>query len=117
MNQLRFYTDVHISKATVIQLRQKDVDIIHCGEVGMSDAEDEDHLRYATENGRIMITCDEDFERYHAMWQTASHEHGGIVYFKMNESCKEIGLIVKEVLFLCQAANYQTDLYNQIWRV
>jgi predicted nuclease of predicted toxin-antitoxin system len=116
MSTPRFYTDVHIAIEAVRQLRHKGVAIIHCGDVGMSDADDESHLEYASTNRLVMVTCDADFERYHAQWQTVPREHAGIVYFKMSEGCKDIGTIVREILFLHEAANYETDLYNQIWR-
>ncbi|MEO8394342.1 MAG: DUF5615 family PIN-like protein, partial [Chloroflexota bacterium] len=46
----------------VDQLRKKGVDILHCGEVGMSDADDSEHLLYAVQDKRVMVTCDADFE-------------------------------------------------------
>ncbi len=112
----RFYTDVHIAREAVRQLRNKGVDIIHAGSVGMADAEDRTHLAYATQERRVMVTCDEDFEHYHAEWQASEREHSGIVYFRMNDQCQSISIVVREILFLWEAANYETDLYNQIWR-
>jgi hypothetical protein len=117
MTSIRFYTDVHIAREVVRQLQQKGVDIIHCGDVGMSDADDEDHLQYATANGRVMVTCDEDYEHLSAAWQAAGRAHGGIVYFMTGEKCKSIGLIVREILFLHEASVYEDDLYNRVWRV
>jgi hypothetical protein len=34
----------------------------------------------------------------------------------MADQCKSIGVIVREILFLHQAAHHPTDLYNQLWR-
>jgi predicted nuclease of predicted toxin-antitoxin system len=116
MSLIKFYTDVHISREAVRQLQLKGVDIIHCGDVGMSDADDTAHLEYATQNGRVMITCDADFEQINAAWQAASRPHGGIVYITSGEKCKAIGEIVKEILFLHQASDYETDVYNKVWR-
>ena len=110
MSAIRFYTDVHIAREAVDQLRKKGVDIIHCGEVGMSDAADSDHLMYAVKDGRVMVSCDADFERLHSEWQAAGREHSGIVYFRMKDQCQSISVVVRE------AADYQTDLYNQVWR-
>lgn len=116
MTSIKFYTDVHIATEAVRQLRQKGVDIIHCGELGLSDVDDITHLKTATEQGRVMVSCDEGFERYHAQWQKAGRHHAGIVYFRMKDQCQSISLIVRELLFLHEAADYETDLYNQIWR-
>lgn len=35
----------------------------------------------------------------------------------MSDQCKLISIIVREILFLHETADYQTDLYNQLWRV
>lgn len=117
MPSIQFYTDVHISKQAVRQLRNRGIDIVHCTEVDLADADDETHLQYAAHHQRVMVSCDEDFERYHVEWQRTGREHSGIIYVQMGEKCKDIGLIVKEILFLEQAAVYETDLYNQVWRV
>ena len=82
----------------------------------MSDADDSDHLMYAVNDERVMVTCDADFERYHAEWQAAGRAHCGIIYFRMKDQCQSISVVVRELLFLHEAADYQTDLYNQIWR-
>jgi len=82
----------------------------------MADAEDEQHLNYAIQHGRVLVSCDDDFERLHAEAQAVAQEHNGIVYFRMTDQCKSIGIVVRELLFLNEAADYETDLYNQIWR-
>ena len=38
------------------------------------------------------------------------------MYFRMKDQCQSISIVVNELLFLYQAADYETDLYNQIWR-
>ena len=43
-------------------------------------------------------------------------EHAGIVYFRMKDQCQSISIVVRELLFLHEAADYETDLYNQVWR-
>jgi predicted nuclease of predicted toxin-antitoxin system len=113
---IKFYTDVHIAREAVRQLRQKGIDIIHCGDANLSDADDLVHLEYATQQRRVMVSCDEGFERYHALWQTQGKQHAGIVYFRMQDQCQSISIVVREIIFLHEAADYETDLYNRIWR-
>jgi len=62
------------------------------------------------------VTCDEDFERLYAEWQSAERERTGIVYFRMADQCKSISIVVREIIFLHEAADYKADLYNQVWR-
>ena len=61
MSRAIFYTDAHIHYAAVKQLRDKGVDIVRCQDVGMDDASDSEHLTYATDQGRVVVTCDKDF--------------------------------------------------------
>ena len=58
---IKFYTDSHIAKTIVAQLRQRNVDVVRCQEVGRDDADDVEHLEYATSQGRTVITSDADF--------------------------------------------------------
>ena len=113
---IKFFTDVHIAKEAVKQLHRKGVDIIHCDEVGLANADDAELFVYAVSQERVMVSCDDDFERYHAQWQAEGQEHADIVYFRMKDQCKSISVVVREILFLHKAADYMTDLYNQIWR-
>jgi len=115
--QPRFYADVHVSREAANQLRRKGVDITQGIEVGLADADDTTHLIYATERGLALISCDADFLVLHQEWQTQNHQHGGIIYFRMPDQCKSISLLVKEILFLHETADYELDLYNQVWRV
>jgi len=112
-----FFCDVHIAVEAVKQLQTKGVDIIHAGDVGLSDADDPELLLYAIGNERVMVSCDDDFVRWHNYYQQKQNEHSGIVYFRMYDQCKSISIVVRELLFLHEAAEYQTDLYNQLWRV
>ncbi|KAB2866973.1 MAG: hypothetical protein F9K46_01270 [Anaerolineae bacterium] len=114
---IKFYLDSHIDKEVAAQLRNKCVDVIHCAEVGMQDASDLDHLLYATQNGRILVTCDAGIEyQLHYDWLVEGREHAGIAYFNAADDCKSISIIISELLFLFEAADYEADLYNQFWR-
>ncbi len=114
--EIVFFTDDHVSKIAVNQLRRKGVSVIHCTEVDMKRVRDEQLLEYTTQQGYIMVSCDRDFEDLHYQWQMAGRRHGGIVYFRMEDQCKSIGKVVEELLFLFEAADYEADLYNQLWR-
>jgi predicted nuclease of predicted toxin-antitoxin system len=114
---LKFYTDVHIAIEAITQLRSKGVDIIHCSEEGLDEAQDKVLLERAVELERVFVSCDSDFEGYHVEWLQSGKQHVGIVYFRMFDQCQSVGLIVREILFLSEAADTPHDLQNQIWRV
>lgn len=74
--KIRFYTDEHVGKAVVRGLRQRGVDVLTALEAGMLGSPDEEHLKRARNEGRVIFTQDDDFLRLHA----ADVDHGGIVY-------------------------------------
>ncbi len=62
---IKFYTDTHIARVVATQLRQRSIDVIRCEEVGMALAGDFEHLAYATEQGRSVVTNDQGFSGHH----------------------------------------------------
>jgi predicted nuclease of predicted toxin-antitoxin system len=113
---LKFYTDVHISREAVKQLRSKGVDIIHCAEVGMDNAKDPEHWEYVIENERIMVTCDRGFTDRHFQELAEGRDHAGVVYFRMEDECQSISIVVRTILQIHEAADDPKDMYNQLWR-
>ena len=45
---MTFYTDGHIAIERVKQLRRKGIDVVHSGDVGVSDVPDSTRLPYAS---------------------------------------------------------------------
>lgn len=74
--RLRFYTDEHFPGLLVQVLRSHGIDVLTAAEAGMSGSTDLAHLRFATSQGRVVITYDDDFLVLH----TANPEHAGIAY-------------------------------------
>jgi predicted nuclease of predicted toxin-antitoxin system len=40
---MKLYADTHIPKQVAIQLRQKGVDIVRCEDIGLAEADDNEH--------------------------------------------------------------------------
>ena len=57
-------------------LRQRGVDVLTVAEAGLLGASDEQHLKRASTDDRVVFTQDADFLRLH----TAGVGHAGIVY-------------------------------------
>ncbi len=110
---LKFYTDKHIPKAAVKQLRARGIDIVRCEEVGLGDAKDADHLEYAASQGRVMITRDQDFARLNKKWMLEEKHHAGILLFlKQVQGNAATGIIVSAVLLYHETTEDSLD--NQL---
>lgn len=84
--ELRFYTDEHVSRAVVRGLRHRGADVLTAVEAGMLGASDAEHLERAHSEGRVIFTQDDDFLKMHIAGVT----HSGIVYASQQASISEI---------------------------
>lgn len=120
MNELKFYFDTHIAKAVAAQLRLRGVDVVRCEEVGMAEASDIEHLEYATESGRAMVSMDKHFPAWHQVWQAEGKTHHGIFRVQSHlQGDGGIGTIVQELLDYHQliatgAGTLEYDIVNQL---
>lgn len=85
-DRLTFYMDEHVPKAVTEGLRRRGVDVVTVQEAGLQGATDTQHLKRATQEGRVIVTQDADFLRLHA----AGESHRGIVYAPQQMSVREI---------------------------
>jgi hypothetical protein len=79
---IRLYTDEMIPTALAVQLRSRGYDVESCEEAGRSRQiiPDDDQLKYATRNGRAILTYNiADFPRLDALWKAAGRSHAGII--------------------------------------
>ena len=104
--KIRFYMDEHVPSAVTKGLRLRGVDVLTAQEVGMLEADDEDHLALATEQGRVVFTQDADFLRLHA----AGTLHAGIVYVRQQTP---IGYIVRGLMMVYQVLEPE-DMQNHV---
>lgn len=86
--QLRFHLDEHIPRAVAAALRRHNIDVTTTPEVGLRQADDLTHLTFAQREGRVLVTHDADFLRYHAQ----GIEHAGIAYCK--KGSRTVGQII-----------------------
>jgi uncharacterized protein with PIN domain len=93
--EIKFYADEHVPKAVVRGLRQRGVDVLSVSEAGMLGATDDEHLKRARDEGRVIFTQDDDFLRLHA----AGKSHGGIVYSPQQTS---IGDMIRGLILIHQ---------------
>ncbi len=104
--KIRFYADEHVAKAVVRGLRQRGVDVLTVLEAGMLGAPDEEHLRRARNEGRVIFTQDDDFLRLHA----AGVDHRGIVYVSQQTPVSDI---IRGLMLIHQVLDAE-DMHGQI---
>ena len=73
---LRFHLDEHIPFVVAAALRRFGIDVTTTPEAGLRQADDLAHLAFARQEGRVLVTHDADFLRYH----TQGMAHTGIAY-------------------------------------
>ncbi len=115
---IRFYTDEHIHRTVARQLQQRGIDILRCQDAGMLHAQDIDHLIFATEQQRTVVTGDADFLRLATEYWLAGKHHTGIVRIS-NEKLDRLGVIIEYLAFLYDAveggaADLETDVFDNV---
>jgi hypothetical protein len=75
-NRIRFHLDENVDHAVADGLQRHGVDVTVTSEVGLRRAIDEVQLAFARDNGRVLVTHDEDFLVLHSQ----GHPHAGIAY-------------------------------------
>ena len=69
-----------MDRALVRALRARGVDVTTALEEGMIEREDAEHLNYATEQGRVLYSFNqEDFYRLHMTYLAQGKSHAGII--------------------------------------
>lgn len=115
---MKFYTDTHIPKVVAVQLRTHGIEVIRCEEVGLAEADDTEHLEYATAQGCTLVSHDLDFLQLHSEWLHDGLRHCGIVLFNRRFQ-GDVGKIVTELASWHQliaegAGTVETDVYNKL---
>jgi predicted nuclease of predicted toxin-antitoxin system len=87
--RIRFHLDEHLPAALADALRKRGIDVTTPNDAGLRGASDEEHLEFAWQSGRVIVTQDNDFLRLH------SHGllHAGITYCK--QQTRNIGQIIQ----------------------
>jgi hypothetical protein len=73
---LRFHLDENVDGAIANALRQHGVDVTMPVDVGLIEAQDEEHLQFAYEQQRVVFTHDDDFLKL----TSQGISHAGIAY-------------------------------------
>lgn len=91
---LSLLCDENIPYPVVEGLHRRGLDVVTIQEKGLSCADDENVLKKALKEGRVIYTRDTDFLRLHK----AGHKHSGIIYHP--PLAYSIGDAVRRILIL-----------------
>jgi predicted nuclease of predicted toxin-antitoxin system len=89
---ISFYFDEMMPRPVMIGLAEAGVDVVMAVDVEMTEQDDFDHLRNATEHGRVMVTLDRPFSG-----KAMGHgEHGGVICW--TGPGNEFGVMIRALL-------------------
>jgi hypothetical protein len=93
---LRFHLDEQVDHAVARALHARAIDVTTTTDAGLLGASDEQHMAYALQEGRVIVTHDDDF-----LTLAAQNPHAGIAYCAPRT--RSIGDIVR---YLCLMNDY-----------
>lgn len=124
MSKLKFFTDEHINKAVVTQLRRRSIKVVRCEDIGMKSKADTELLEYAALNGYALLSMDDDVTRLHTQWLREGRHHAGIFYAPMSQFQGEAGIgpIVQTCAAFAEliegdAGTLERDIYDQLYYI
>ncbi len=106
-SDIRLYFDEGVQVSIAEQMRRLGIDAVTVRDLRLLGETDIQHLRRATEMGRVLCTYDTDFLRLHAQ----GHEHAGIIFGIQNQA--SVGDWVRALELICQVMT-AADMVNHI---
>ena len=92
--EIRFHLDEHVNPAIARELRRRGIDVTTTVEAKLRTQSDESQLTFATQEGRVLVTHDDDFLRLSSI----STNHCGIAY--CHQETRSIGEIIRMLVII-----------------
>ncbi len=93
-DRIRFHLDEHIPDAVFLALRKYGIDVTTTVNAGLKGRSDAQHLEYARETNRAILTHDADFLRI----ADVDKKHHGVIYCPM--AARSVGEIVRGLILI-----------------
>jgi predicted nuclease of predicted toxin-antitoxin system len=97
---IRYYFDEHMPNAAATGLRTRGIDVLTAAECGRLTLPDDDHLRFATAERRVVVTHDEDFLTLAADFLTRGEPFGGIAFCLPTRYQGNVGRLLRALVVL-----------------
>ncbi|MDO9123550.1 MAG: DUF5615 family PIN-like protein [Deltaproteobacteria bacterium] len=104
---MKFYLDEHIPKGVVEGLRRRGVDVLTVQEADRSGDSDEKQLAFATREGRVLVTFDDDFLRLDA----SGIPHTGVVFSQTGR--RTVGELIESLMLIANVIE-SNEMKNHI---
>jgi uncharacterized protein with PIN domain len=78
---IRLHADENVDARIIRGLRLRGIDILSVVEARMIGKSDTEQLTFASSEGRVLLTSDQDFVELHSRWLQQGKQHAGIIYY------------------------------------
>ncbi|MBX9579189.1 MAG: DUF5615 family PIN-like protein [Gemmataceae bacterium] len=99
-NPVRFYFDQHMPNAAADALRRHGADVRTAHEAGTCGNPDDGQLRYATADGRAVVTHDRDYLTHAADFLSRGEPFAGVVYCDPDRYQYDLRRLIRDLLIL-----------------
>jgi hypothetical protein len=96
------FTDVHVNRAIVEQLRRRGVDVLSATEDGCNELSDEELLNHSTLLNRLIFMQDIRFKAMAEQWQREDRTFAGLAFGSQLRG--SIGQYVQDLEIIAKAA-------------
>lgn len=112
MSRPKIYLDEDVYAAVALGLRRRGFDVLTTFEAGRRSSGDEEQLRFASAEGRVLVTFNRgDFARLHGKYLASGDRHCGIIVSRQ----AGIGPIVKALSRLLGAVDAASLANRFLW--
>lgn len=110
---IRFYLDEHMSHALAMALRVRRIDVLMVSECGRSSLSDEDQLRFATSQCRVLVSHDADFLPLVADFKFRGEVFSGVAFCPARKYAHDVGKLL-QILVTLHGVYDASEMINQI---
>lgn len=112
-DEVRYFTDEHISNAVIAGLRRRGIDVLTVTEAGRRTFPDDEQLRYATSLGRTIVTHDEDYLQLAADFEQRGETYAGVAFADYDKFFQNVGGLIQSLLIV-HGVYTATDMLNHV---
>lgn len=113
IDPIRYFFDEHLPNGAAAGLRARGIDVLTAGEAGRLTYPDDEQLRFATANGRVMTTHDADYLTLASEFLANGEPFAGVAYCLPKKYQGDVGRLVHALISL-HARLTATDMLNHV---